>query len=70
MTAAERSPDTAADFDSQAYVSQTAAMLGLAIPEAIYPQVVENFERVRVVAQPVLSFELPDPIEPAPTFEP
>ncbi|MEM6521916.1 MAG: DUF4089 domain-containing protein [Cyanobacteria bacterium P01_D01_bin.71] len=58
------------EADIQAYVEQTAALLGLALPDEIFPQVVENFERVAIIAQPVLDFELPDTAEPAAIFEP
>ncbi|NEP15590.1 MAG: DUF4089 domain-containing protein [Leptolyngbya sp. SIO4C1] len=34
------------------------------------PQVVEQFERLQKIAQPVLAFELPDELEAAPRFEP
>ncbi len=32
--------------------------------------VVENFERIQAIAQPVLDFPLPDTLEAAPRFEP
>jgi hypothetical protein len=54
----------------QTYVEQTAKLLGLSLPAAVEPQVVENFVRLMAIARPVLEFELPDTIEPAPTFEP
>ena len=58
------------NFAIEAYVDQTAGLLGLKIPPEIRPSVIENFERVIAIAQPVLDFELPDNLEPAPTFEP
>ncbi|MEL6382909.1 MAG: DUF4089 domain-containing protein [Cyanobacteria bacterium J06626_18] len=57
-------------FDLETYVDQTASLLGLTIPPEIRPSVLENFERVIAIAQPVLDFELPDSLESAPTFEP
>lgn len=57
-------------FDAATYVDQTAALLGLTIPLEIRDSVIENFELVRAIAEPVLEFDLPDTIEPAPTFEP
>ncbi|MEO1095299.1 MAG: DUF4089 domain-containing protein [Cyanobacteria bacterium J06638_28] len=57
-------------FNSQAYVEQTAALLGLEIPPEIRSSVVEHFDRIVAIAQPVLDFELPDNLEPAATFEP
>jgi hypothetical protein len=52
------------------YVDQTARLLDLPIPEALRPGVVENFERIVAIAQPVLDFPLEDTDEPAPTFTP
>lgn len=57
-------------FDVEVYVDQTAALLGLTVSPEMRPSVIENFERVIAIAQPVLDFELPDNLEPAPTFEP
>lgn len=57
-------------FDSPAYVEQTAALLGLEIPPEIRSSVVEQFDRIVAIAQPVLDFELPDDLEPAATFRP
>ncbi len=54
----------------RSYVTQTAKLLGLSLPESIEPGVVENFARLIAIAQPVLEFEVPDTVEPAPTFEP
>jgi hypothetical protein len=59
-----------ADFDIQAYVDQMALLLDLKIPPEIRPSVIENFERIVAIAQPVLDFELPDGLEPATIFEP
>jgi hypothetical protein len=52
------------------YVDQMAKILDLNIPPEIRPSVIENFARIRAIAQPVLDFELPDTIEPAPSFDP
>lgn len=57
-------------FDSKVYVQQTLQLLELSVPVAQLPSVVENFERVRTIAQPVLDFPLPDDLEAAPQFEP
>ena len=54
----------------KSYVAQTTKLLGLTLPESIEPGVVENFARLIAIAQPVLEFEVPDTVEPAPTFEP
>ena len=52
------------------YVDQTEKLLDLSIPEALRPGVVENFERIVAIAQPVLDFPLADTDEPAPVFQP
>ena len=57
-------------FDIETYVDQTLSLLGLKVPPELRPSVIENFERVVTIAQPVLDFELPDSLEPASTFEP
>ncbi|NER83711.1 MAG: DUF4089 domain-containing protein [Leptolyngbya sp. SIO1D8] len=57
-------------FEVSTYIDQTASLLGLNIPPDIRPSVIENFERIFAIAQPVLDFELPDNLEPAFTFEP
>jgi len=57
-------------FEVAAYVDQMARLLDLSLPTEIRPQVVKNFAQVQAIAQPVLEFELPDKIEPAPVFEP
>lgn len=73
------SPDTSPDnvssqaansFDAAAYVQQSAQLLNLSIPPEQMASVVENFERIQAIAQPVLDFPLPDSLEAAPRFEP
>ncbi|WP_008308694.1 DUF4089 domain-containing protein [Leptolyngbya sp. PCC 6406] len=54
----------------QAYVETTAALLHLEIPAVILPSVVENFDRIVAIAQPVLDFPLGETDEPAPIFDP
>ncbi|MEM0978912.1 MAG: DUF4089 domain-containing protein [Cyanobacteria bacterium P01_H01_bin.58] len=63
-------PGEGGRFHSQAYVEQTAALLGLEIPSEIRSSVVEHFDRIVAIAQPILDFELPDDLESAATFEP
>ena len=70
MTSPKQVDDHLNSFEVQAYVEQMTHLLGVSLPESIQPQVVENFERLIAIAQPVLEFELSDMIEPAPTFEP
>ncbi|MEO0378025.1 MAG: DUF4089 domain-containing protein [Cyanobacteria bacterium P01_A01_bin.17] len=57
-------------FAVEAYVTQTAELLGLSIPPEQMERVIENFESIQAIAQPVLDFPLPDTLEAAPTFEP
>lgn len=52
------------------YVDQAALMIGLPIPPEYHQSVVENFERIRAVAQQVMDFPLPEATEIAPVFEP
>ncbi len=66
----ESSTKSPSGFHTPSYVDQTAALLGLKIPTEIRSSVIENFDRIIAIAQPVLDFELPDDLEPAPTFEP
>lgn len=70
MASSEQVEGGHSNFAAQIYVEQMAQLLGLPLPESIKPQVVENFVRLQAIAQPVLEFELPDTVEPAPTFEP
>ncbi|PSN15899.1 DUF4089 domain-containing protein [filamentous cyanobacterium CCT1] len=56
--------------DFAAYVEVMTAALELAIPDEIKPGVAANVEHIWDIAQPVLSFPLPDTVESAATFEP
>jgi Protein of unknown function (DUF4089) len=56
--------------DIAAYVEQTVQLLKLPVPPAQMPQVIENFQKLQVIAAPLLAFELPDDLEAAPQFEP
>jgi len=66
----QESSSKAPELKVQDYVDQMAEILGFQIPPEIRPSVVENFERILEIAQPVLDFELPDDIEPAAVFKP
>ncbi|MEO1510306.1 MAG: DUF4089 domain-containing protein [Cyanobacteria bacterium J06633_23] len=71
----DTSPDNvisqqASSFDATAYVQQSAQLLNLSIPPDHMDSMVENFERIQAIAQPVLDFPLPDNLEAAPRFEP
>ena len=61
---------TAQPADFNAYVTQTLKLLGLSVPPAQVDSVVDHFERVYHIAQPVLEFPLPDSLDPMPKFEP
>ncbi|MEB3268215.1 MAG: DUF4089 domain-containing protein [Leptolyngbya sp.] len=57
-------------WDCATYVEQTAALLGLTLPDSIKAGVVVNFERLVAIAQPVVNFDLTATDEPAPVFHP
>lgn len=63
-------PERSNSFDTATYVDLMATTLGLSIPEEIKAGVVANVEHIFAIAQPVLTFPLPDTVESAPTFEP
>ncbi|WP_036483540.1 DUF4089 domain-containing protein [Myxosarcina sp. GI1] len=52
------------------YVKQTAELMGLKLTPEYLSGVVDNFTRLSEVAALVMEFDLPEDIEPAPTFEP
>ncbi len=52
------------------YIDQAAAVVGLPIPPEYHQGVVENFERIQIVAQLVMDFPFPEDTEIAPVFEP
>lgn len=52
------------------YVEQMAKLIDLPIPEECLPGVIENLERMAMIAQKVTEFPLDETIEPVPTFEP
>jgi hypothetical protein len=51
-------------------VDQMAALVGLPLQPDHRPGVIENFARIRAIAQLVTEFPLPEEIEIAPVFEP
>ncbi|MBE9155694.1 DUF4089 domain-containing protein [Nodosilinea sp. LEGE 06152] len=57
-------------IDLSDYVDAIAPILDLTIPDEIKPGVVANMKHIWDVAQPVLTFPLPDTVESAATFEP
>ena len=58
------------EFDASAYVDQASRLCGLTIAPDHYPGVVENMNALAQVADLVMSFPLPETIEPAPVFNP
>ena len=58
------------EMDRGIYVQQTLQLLGISIPPEQLPEVIANFEQVCKIAQPVLSFALPDDATAAARFEP
>ncbi|MEM9926791.1 MAG: DUF4089 domain-containing protein [Cyanobacteria bacterium P01_D01_bin.50] len=57
-------------FNTAEYIDQTALLLDLQLPEEYRDGVIENFERIQVIAKLVNQFPLPEDIEAAPIFEP
>lgn len=57
-------------LDIAEYVEQMALLLDLQLQPEHRPGVVENFGRIRAIAQLVNEFPLLDNIEAAPVFEP
>lgn len=60
----------AASADWAAYVDHAAAALGLPIAAAHRPGVVQGIQRTAALAAPLLAFQLPAGVEPAPVFTP
>ncbi|MCC5656352.1 DUF4089 domain-containing protein [Nostoc sp. XA010] len=58
------------EFNVGEYVDQMALLLDLQLRDEYRDGVVENFERIRAIANLVNSFPLPEDIEVAPVFEP
>jgi len=54
----------------ESYVVATANAIGLPIPAASLPLVVENVERLLAAGTFVLQLPLPDDLEPASIFQP
>lgn len=52
------------------YVDQMALLLDLQLKKEYRDGVVENFGRIKAIAQLVIEFPLPSEIEAAPVFEP
>ncbi|WP_088242993.1 DUF4089 domain-containing protein [Calothrix rhizosoleniae] len=61
---------TDTQFDTTTYVKQMALLLDLQLPDEYIDGVVENFDRIRVIAQIVNEFPLAEEVEAAPVFEP
>lgn len=63
-------PFDAEAFDAEAYVAQASRLVGMAIAPEHHPGVVENMAILAQVADLVMSFPLPETVEPAPVFDP
>lgn len=70
MSTSSASTSDGSDAFNSAYVTKMAKLLGLSIPPDQVQGVVESFEQIHSIAQPVLDFPLPDTLEAAPQFEP
>lgn len=70
MSTSPASISDGSDACNSAYVTEMAKLLGLSIPPDQLSGVVESFEQIHRIAQPVLDFPLPDTLEAAPQFEP
>ena len=56
--------------ETEDYIKISAILLGIKLEPDVLPEVVENFNRIAAIAQPLLEFELTEDIESAATFEP
>ena len=56
-------------FDIDAYVAETAALLGIALTDEARAEVAIHLRRTAEAAQLVLDFELPPECDPAPVFK-
>lgn len=52
------------------YTDAAAALLAQPVPAAYRESVVKNLDIISRVAQPLMAFELPESVEPAPEFKP
>ncbi|MBD2677095.1 MULTISPECIES: DUF4089 domain-containing protein [Nostoc] len=58
------------EFELEEYVKQMALLLDLQIRDEYFDGVVANFERIKAIANLVISFPLPEEIEVPSIFEP
>lgn len=66
-------PQSPRDFsarDLSDYVDQTAELLLLPLQSEHRPGVIENFTRIKAIADLVLEFPLLEDVEPAAVFQP
>lgn len=54
----------------RSYVEEMALLLGLQLGDEYVDGVVQNFERIKAIAQLVNEFPLPEEVEVAPVFVP
>jgi hypothetical protein len=62
--------EASSTLETEAFVEQMAVVVGLPLQAEHKPGVVDNFTRIRAIAQLVNEFPLPEDIEIAPIFEP
>jgi hypothetical protein len=63
-------PSSPPPIDISVYVDQTAALMGLHLTPESRQGVIDNLERIRIIAQQVNDFPLPVALEAAPEFKP
>lgn len=61
---------TEAEFDTEAYVRQAAALLGISLDDDIVAGVVQHFGIAAGLADQIMAIELQPDDEPAPRFDP
>ena len=56
--------------DLETYIDQTAALMNLDLPDAYRRGVIENFQRLTLMAGPIMALDLADEMGPITQFEP
>ena len=58
------------EFDWEVYLDQMAALVGTTVPDQYCADVIAYLKLTHTIALPMLEFELPEDVEPAPVFRP
>ena len=58
------------DFDWDAYLGLMSELVGMPVPERYREETVANLRLNRELAEPLLSFEVPEGVNIAPVFTP